>query len=110
MPVEFSADRAFEPDAMLRCGAMLSDDALSVTDTLVFVEVLSPFSVQRDHGSKLVSFFSLPSLRHDLIVDAKRRALIHDARDAAGAIITRIIHDGPVILDPPGITLVNIFP
>ncbi len=48
-------------------------------------------------------------MRHYLIVKTENRTVIHHARDAAGAIATRIIKDGPIILDPPGIELRDVF-
>ena len=52
----------------------------------------------------------MPSVRHYLIVKTENRAVIHHERDAAGAITTRIIRDGPIRLDPPGIELIGLFP
>lgn len=100
-----------EPDASLRCGPKLDEDALELRDPLVVVEVLSRSFRAQDTGAKLEAYFRLPSVRHYLIVNAATRAVIHHARGAAssrGAIATRI-HDGhaggELRLDPPGLTL-----
>lgn len=98
----------YEPDALVRCGPILPDDATRVTDPLIIVEVLSPSTQAIDTGTKLIDYFRLPSLRHYLIVRTDR-AIIHHERDAAGAIATRIIRDGTVALDPPGIILRDVF-
>jgi hypothetical protein len=43
------------------------------------------------------------------VVKTENRAIIHHERDAAGAIATRIIRDGHIRLDPPGIELTGLF-
>ena len=108
MAVEVDAATTYEPDALVRCGAPLPDDAVKVTDPVIIVEVLSPSTRARDSGAKLEDYFRLPSVRHYLIVKTENRTVIHHERDAAGRIATRIIRDGPIVLDPPGITLHNL--
>ena len=106
MAVEVSADTVYEPDALVRCGPPVPDDAVKVLDPVVIVEVLSPSTRSRDLGAKLGDYFLVPSLRHYLLVDAVRRTVIHHARPAGGGeITTRIARDGVVRLDPPGIAL-----
>lgn len=109
MAVEVDAATIYEPDALVRCGAKLPDDAIKVTDPLIVVEVLSPSTRARDAGAKLEDYFRLASVRHYLILKTENRSLIHHARDAAGRIATRIIRDGAVALDPPGIVLRDLF-
>ena len=46
---------------------------------------------------------SLPSVEHDLILDLGRRATIWHRRGQASAIETRILRDGRIRLDPPGL-------
>jgi Uma2 family endonuclease len=109
MAVEIDSSTIFEPDVMLRCGERLPDDALKVTDPLVVVEVKSPSSGARDAGVKLAGYFQLPSLRHYLIVATDIRTMIHHYRDDAGTILTRIVADGAIAFDPPGIEVRDLF-
>jgi len=109
MAVQVDADTLYEPDALVRCGERLPDDALVVTDPLIVVEVLSPSTAYRDVGDKLIDYFRIPSVRHYLIANVKTRVVVHHERDGGGAIATRIIHDGRLRLDPPGIELTDIF-
>jgi Uma2 family endonuclease len=81
-----------------------------MTDPMIVVEVLSPSSRSRDAGLKLADYFRIPSVQHYLIVATDIRTVIHHARDEAGTILTRIVRDGPVRLDPPGLVLDGIFP
>jgi len=106
MAVEIDAATVYEPDALRRYGPPLDPDAIKVTDPLVVVEVLSPSTRARDAGAKLEDYFRLPSLRHYLIVKTENRTVIHHARAADGTIATRIIRDGAIRLDPPGIEIV----
>jgi Uma2 family endonuclease len=109
MSVRVDADTVYEPDAAVRCGAPLDDEAIEMTDPLAVVEVVSPSSGRRDSGSKLEAYFRVPSVRHYLIVTPRNRVVIHHRRDEAGGITTRIIRDGSIRLDPPGIELTGLF-
>lgn len=110
MAVRVDADTIYEPDAMVRCGLPLDNDATEATDPLVVVEVVSPSSRKRDTGGKLEDYFRIPSVRHYLIVKTENQAIIHHRRDDAGAITTHIIRDGVIQLDPPGLAVTGLFP
>jgi Uma2 family endonuclease len=110
MSVRVGANTVYEPDALIRCGPPLDDNATETNDPLIVVEVVSPSSRKRDTGGKLEDYFRLPSVRHYLIVKTENQAIIHHLRDEAGTITTRIIHDGAIRLDPPGLTLTDLFP
>jgi Uma2 family endonuclease len=109
MTVRIDADTVYEPDALVRCGTPLDDDAIEVPDPLIIVEVVSPSSSKRDSGSKLEGYFRLPSLRHYLVVTPRSRAVVHHRRDEVGNITTTIVRDGLIRLDPPGIELNGLF-
>jgi len=95
----------YEPDALVRCGPPSPGDAVAVNDPVVVVEVVSPSSRGVDTGSKLAGYFSLPSVRHYLIIDTERRALIHHHRDDRDLITVGILRDGALTLEPPGLTI-----
>lgn len=105
MAVEIDDGTVYEPDALVRCGEPLDDDAVKIIDPLIVVEVLSPSSQARDAGAKLADYARLPSLRHYLLVDIKTRAVVHHRIGEAAGIHTRILREGPLELDPPGIRL-----
>jgi len=110
MAVEIDEHTVYQPDALVRCGMPLPPDAIKLHDPVIIVEVLSPSTRARDAGAKLEDYFRLPSLRHYLIVKTENRTIIHHARGAGGDILTRIVREGPISLDPPGITLTDCFP
>ncbi|MSP01095.1 MAG: Uma2 family endonuclease [Acetobacteraceae bacterium] len=99
----------YEPDVLVRCGTALGGDIARISDPVIVVEVLSRSSRGRDTGAKLADYFRLPSVHHYLIVRAEERLIIHHARANDGTIMTRILRDGPISLDPPGIVLTDPF-
>jgi Uma2 family endonuclease len=109
MSVRVDAETVFEPDAMVYCGPRLDGNAIEVPAPAIVVEVVSPSSHKRDSGTKLESYFRIDSVRHYLIVTIRNRAVIHHERNEHGNITTRIIRDGPIRLDPPGIELTGLF-
>jgi len=95
----------YEPDVIVRCGSdALSGDNLAVPDAMVVVEVLSPTTRRIDVSRKLADYFQLPSVQHYLIVFADLVRAIHHRR-VGDRIETRVLAEGEVTLDPPGITL-----
>jgi Uma2 family endonuclease len=78
---------------------------IEVPNPVVIVEVLSPSTRHIDGSLKLAGYFRLPSVMHYLIFDVEKRLLIHHARGTGDTILTRIVTDGSVMLDPPGLEL-----
>jgi Uma2 family endonuclease len=111
MAVMIDEGTVYEPDAFVRCGEPLDDDAVSIIDPVIVVEVLSPSSRARDAGAKLADYVRLPSLRHYLLIDAKTRAVVHHRIEGGGRIETQVLRDGSLDLDPPGlrITIADLF-
>lgn len=105
MTVKIDEHTAYEPDAVVHCGARLADDALLVPEPGIVVEVLSPTTKAHDAGAKLADYFRLPSVRHYLLVRTERPTVIHHRRGDDGSIATRIVTAGALALDPPGLTL-----
>lgn len=95
----------FEPDALVYCGPPLAPHSLEIANPIVVVEVLSPSTAGYDHGPKLTGYFSLPSVVHYLILDADRRVAIHHKRGGGEVIETRILSEGTLRLDPPGLEI-----
>ena len=98
-------DSDYEPDGVVYCGPKLPDDAIVVPDPLIIVEVLSPSTSGIDRAFKLVEYFRLPSLQHYLIIWVDKQQVLHHRRADSGSIEDSIITVGPIILDPPGITI-----
>ncbi len=103
MAVRIGDDTVYVPDALVRCGPPVDDEAVAIGDPVIVVEVVSPSSRSRDTATKLADYFRLESLRHYLIVQASRGLLIHHRRTEGGSIETAILRDGELRLDPPGL-------
>jgi Uma2 family endonuclease len=74
------------------------------TQSGIVVEVLSPGTTATDTGGKLAEYFRVPSVAHYLIVHPTRRTITHHRRTDTG-IDTRIVVNGPIAMDPPGIVI-----
>ena len=109
MAVGVSAHTVYEPDIVVRCGKQLDGDAVLMLDPMIVMEVLFPSTRSRDTTIKLVDYFNIPSLRHYVVLDTGRRMIVHHMRVNTGDILTRIIGDGVLRLDPPGIMIGNLF-
>jgi Uma2 family endonuclease len=105
MAVRTGPDRGPEPDAAVTLGPMKDRASLVLDDPLIVVEVVSPTSERTDAGAKLIEYFSVPTIRHYLIVLPKEKSIIHHRRNDDGTIQVRIVHGGMIRLDPPGIEL-----
>ena len=105
MTVRIDETTAHEPDAVVYCGPRLPGSALEVPNPVVVVEVLSPSTRHIDAEIKLAGYFRLPSVLHYLVVDPDRPLIIHHARGTGDAILTRIVSEGTLTLEPPGIVL-----
>jgi Uma2 family endonuclease len=102
--VEIGDDTDYEPDAVVNCGEKPDPEGFVAPKPVIVVEVLSPSTRSTDAGAKLADYFRLLSVQHYLMVDTRRREIIHHRR-AGDRIETRIVTSGPVALDPPGIAI-----
>jgi Uma2 family endonuclease len=105
MTVRIDDSTAHEPDALVYCGLKLPADALEVPSAIIVVEVLSPSTRRIDASLKLAGYFRVPSVAHYLIVDPDQPLIIHHARGNHDAILTHIVREGAITLDPPGLSL-----
>lgn len=103
MAVRVDEATVFEPDALVRCGTRLSDDALLVTDPVIVVEVTSPSTQRVDALLKLTRYFRNAAVAHYLIVMPTERSVVHHRRGEDGRIETSIVTRGRLHLDPPGL-------
>jgi Uma2 family endonuclease len=105
MTVRIDDSTAHEPDALVYCGPELPASVLEVANPVIVVEVLSPSSRRIDASLKLAGYFRVPSIGHYLIVDPDQSLIIHHARASQDTILTQIVREGVIKLDPPGFDL-----
>lgn len=107
--VQVDPGTVFIPDVVIRCGGPLSPDLRLLPDAVVLVEVLSASTEATDLGAKLDGYFRIPSVRHYVVADADRKLLFHHERQSGDLILTRIVRNGTLTLDPPGIAIRDLF-
>lgn len=105
MTVRVEARTAFEPDALVYCGQKVAAAALEIPNPVIVVEVLSPSTRHIDASKKLAGYFRLPSVAHYLIVDPTEPLILHHTRGTDDTILTHIVREGVIALDPPGLEL-----
>lgn len=105
MSVRVGETTVFEPDALVYRGPKLPPDALTVENPVIVVEIISPTTGRNDHTRKLAGYFNLPSVRHYLIVDPDDRLVVHHERQENGVVVSHILTEGTLSLDPPGIEI-----
>jgi Uma2 family endonuclease len=103
--VRIDDQTVYEPDVLVRCGPKAPSDVVTLEDPVIVVEVVSPSSRGVDTGTKLADYLGLPSLRHYLVLETEGRTVTHHRRDEGGRIETRVLRDGTLGLDPPGIEI-----
>lgn len=105
MTVRVEARSAFEPDALVYCGQEIAASAVEVPNPVIVVEVLSPSTRHIDASKKLAGYFRLRSVAHYLIVDPTEPLILHHTRGTGETILTHIVREGSIKLDPPGLEL-----
>jgi Uma2 family endonuclease len=105
MTVRVDAATAYEPDALVYCGQEVAPSALEIPNPVIVVEVLSPSTRRIDTSAKVVGYFRLPSVAHYLILDPTQPLILHHTRGTGETILTRIVREGSITLDPPGLEL-----
>jgi Uma2 family endonuclease len=91
------------PDLAVQCGKVADLDSLKIEEPIILVEVISPSSEFRDVHSKLVEYFSIPSVQHYIVVDQAKGLVFHNRREGKGRVQTQFLHKGSLDLSPPGL-------
>jgi Uma2 family endonuclease len=93
------------PDVLVHCGAEPDPDAMLIESPLIVVEVVSRSSEHDNTDAKLVEYFSVPSVHHYLIIFSEKRVVVHHQRNRQGTLDTRIVSEGEIALNPPGMSV-----
>ena len=101
LAVRIDDHTAYEPDALVYCGAGLPGETMVVSNPVIVVEVLSPTTAHSDTSANSFGYFRLPSVAHYLIIDPDARTVTHHSRNA----IPTLLKAGPLRLDPPGLDI-----
>ena len=93
------------PDVSVNCGERVPDDAGYLSNPVIVVEVLSPSTKRLDKHAKLRGYFRVSSIQHYVVIDIAERVVFHHRRAEGGLILTAILREGDLALDPPGLTI-----
>ncbi|MFM2044307.1 MAG: hypothetical protein RLY86_2883 [Pseudomonadota bacterium] len=100
-------DDVVYPDVFVTCRPFAGTDQ-TIGSAVVVVEVTSKSSVEIDREDKFELYALMPDLRHYLIVDSRRRSLVHYHRTTPGEEWRVALHraaDDAVTLDALGTEL-----
>jgi Uma2 family endonuclease len=64
---------------------------------------LSPSMAAYDQSEKLAGYFSVPSVMHYLFLSPESRMVVHHKHGRGDLIEARLLREGVLRLDPPGI-------
>jgi Uma2 family endonuclease len=104
--VQVGDDTLRIPDVAVQCVMDgQNPDSVILDRPIIVVEVTSRSSERSDNSIKVAEYFAVATIRHYLIVHPRKQLIIHHRRDDEGGIQVKIMHDGVLILDPPGISL-----
>jgi Uma2 family endonuclease len=94
------------PDVVVTCASTIDETARLVPEPVIVVEVASPSTRLADVNNKVEFYSGIASIRHYLVIEQDRRRVVYHGRGPSGGLEPRILRDGEILLDPPGIQLV----
>ena len=103
--VRISPRRVNMPDALVYCGERHHERTVEIANPVIIVEVVSADSVERDYSDKVEDYVSLATVQHYLIVDPRRRAVVHHRRRGEEGFLIHIRKSGRLRLEPPGLEI-----
>jgi Uma2 family endonuclease len=103
--VGHEGDECRIPDVVVTCASTIDETARLVPEPVIVVEMASPSTRLADVNDKVEFYGGIPSLQHYLVTEQDRRRLVYHGRGSSGGLEPRIVRDGEIALDPPGIRL-----
>jgi Uma2 family endonuclease len=92
---------SYIPDALVNCGAPVARDSLLAPHPVIVVEVLSPSTRSLDKTTKLADYFRVPGLTYYLVLDLRRRHVVHYWKRPDGIVTVAILRDGDIAFELP---------
>jgi Uma2 family endonuclease len=103
--VGLDGDECRIPDVVVTCATAIDETARLVPEPVIVVEVASPSTRLADVNDKAEFYGGIPSIRHYLVIEQDRRRAVYHGRGPSGGLEPRILRDGEIVLDPPGVRL-----
>ena len=104
--VGHDGDECRIPDVVVTCAETIDEAARLVPEPTIVVEVASPSTRLADVNDKVEFYGGIASVRHYLVIEQDRRRVVYHGRGRSGGLEPRILREGEIALDPPGIRLV----
>jgi Uma2 family endonuclease len=83
----------------------IDETARLVPEPVIIVEVASPSTRLADVNDKVEFYGGIASIRHYLVIEQDRRRAVYHGRGPSGGLEPRILREGEIALDPPGVRL-----
>jgi Uma2 family endonuclease len=103
--VGHEGDECRIPDVVVTCALTIDETARLVPEPVIVIEVASPSTRLADVNDEVEFYGGIASIRHYLVIEQDRRRVVYHGRGASGGLEPRILRDGEIALDPPGIRL-----
>jgi Uma2 family endonuclease len=72
---------------------------------MIVVEVASPSTRLADVNGKVEFYSRIASIRHYLVIEQDQHRVVSHGRGRSGGLEPRILREGNIIMEPPGIPL-----
>jgi Uma2 family endonuclease len=72
---------------------------------MIVVEVASPSTRLADVNGKVEFYSRIASIRHYLVIEQDQHRVVSPGRGRSGGLEPRILREGNIIMEPPGIPL-----
>jgi Uma2 family endonuclease len=103
--VGHEGDECRIPDVVVTCASTIDETARLVPEPVIVVEVASPSTRLADVNDKVEFYAGVASVQHYLVVEQDRRRVVYHGRGPSGGLEPRILREGEIALDPPGVRL-----
>jgi Uma2 family endonuclease len=103
--VGHEGDQCRIPDVVVTCALTVDETARLVPEPVIVIEVASPSTRLADVNDKVEFYSGIESVQHYLVIEQDRRRVVYHGRGPSGGLEPRILREGEIALDPPGIRL-----
>jgi Uma2 family endonuclease len=103
--VGHEGDECRIPDVVVTCASTIDETARLVPEPVIVVEVASPSTRLADVNDKVEFYGGISSIQHYLVIEQDRRRVVYHGRGPSGGLEPRLVRNGGIALDPPGIRL-----
>jgi Uma2 family endonuclease len=93
------------PDVVVTCADVIDESGYLVPEPVIVVEVASRSTRLADVNDKVEFYSRIASIQHYLVIEQEQRRVVYHGRGLGGGLEPRILRQGDIDLDPPGLAL-----